>query len=83
MELKKINYVIEKKKTTSFSNPLKQPQTPIPTEGNIYEFLKANDHIICDVDSMDLWIKFRITMDSAASTLDGELELKIEKDMTG
>jgi len=32
---------------------------------------------------MDLWIKFRITMDSAASTLDGELELKIEKDMTG
>ncbi|CDW80490.1 UNKNOWN [Stylonychia lemnae] len=82
IELKKVNYSLTKKNQSS-SNPLKYPQIPVSTEGIIQEYLKANDHIICDVDSLDFWIKFRITMDSQFSTLDGMLELRIEKSMTG
>jgi hypothetical protein len=46
--------------------------------------MKANDHIICDVDFIDLWINFKLIMESKNSkTFVTELELNIDKDMSG
>lgn len=38
---------------------------------------------MCDVDSHDLWIKFKLVLDSPFISLDSELELKVDKDMSG
>ena len=41
------------------------------------DHLKANDHIICDVTSHDLWVKFKLTIDAPEKSLESELEIKV------
>lgn len=65
------------------SNMLKNPMSNIPLLGLVRDHLKQNDYVICDVDSLNLWIHFSIQMDSLQNQVDSELELKVEKDMTG
>ena len=65
------------------SKALKNSQTTIPIEGRVKDHLKANDHILCDVDSLDIWVKFKLIVDTPVKSITAELELKIDKDMTG
>lgn len=58
-------------------------QVAVPIEGRIKDHLKGNDHIICDVDSLDIWVKFKFSLDSTNKSLESELELKVDKDMQG
>lgn len=58
-------------------------QVAIPIEGRVKDHLKGNDHIICDVESLDIWIKFRLSLDSSIKNLESELELKVDKDILG
>lgn len=46
-------------------------------------YLKDNDHIFCDIDSFDIWIKLSISIDSPFNSLEAELSLKIDKQMNG
>ena len=62
---------------------LKGSQVVLPSNGKILDHLKANDHIICDVASHDLWIKFKLTIDAPEKSLESELEMKIDKEMKG
>eukprot|EP00347_Sterkiella_histriomuscorum_P001523 403371706 len=81
VELKKVQ--LNLKKQNSVSNILKNPQVLVPIEGRIQDHLKPHDHILCDIESNDLWIKFNIQMDSFVTQIDVELELKVFRDMTG
>lgn len=66
------------KKPNSLSNALKSSQTLIQIEGWVKDHMKANDHIICEVDSHDIWVKFRLSMEASSRNLESELELKID-----
>lgn len=55
----------------------------LPLEGHISEYLKANDHLACDVDSLDMWIKVSLSIDSPFKNLQSELYLKMDRHMTG
>jgi hypothetical protein len=56
----------------------------LPLKGPIKDCLKANEHIVvCEIDSADLWIKFKLHMESANRHLDSEIELKVEKNIKG
>ena len=50
------------KRTTNFSSShLKNYQTVgLPIDGRVKDHLKANDHLICDIDSYDIWIRFKL-----------------------
>ena len=53
-------------------------------KGPVKDILKANDHIVvCEIDSADLWIKFKLHMESSSKHLDSEIELKVEKSLRG
>ena len=71
------------KKTTSVSNALKAPLTGVDINGRVENHLQTNDHILCEVDSLDMWIKFNIAMECPLSSLDVEIEVKVEKRITG
>jgi hypothetical protein len=62
---------------------LKGSQAVLPSNGKILDHLKANDHIICDVTSHDLWVKFKLIIVSPDKSLESELEMKIDKEMKG
>lgn len=57
----------------------------LPLKGIVKDSLRANDHVIvCAIDSADVWLKFRLHMAwGAGKTLESEVELKIDKLMTG
>lgn len=54
-------------------------------KGVVKDGLRANDHVIvCVIDSSDLWLKFKLHMAwGTGKTLESEVELKIDKLMTG
>lgn len=61
-----------------------QSTLTLPLKGPVKDILKANDHIVvCEIDSADLWIKFKLHMESSSKHLDSEIELKVEKSMPG
>lgn len=62
---------------------LKGSQTILPSNGKILDHLKANDHIICDVVSHDIWVKCKLTIEAPEKALESELEMKIDKEMKG
>ena len=55
----------------------------------VRESLKPNDHVVvCNLESDEIWLKFKIAMrygnaGNKARTLESELELKIDKSITG
>lgn len=51
----------------------------LPQDTVVSSILKANDHLICDIDSLDLWLKFSLSMDSPFNNLEAELYLKFDK----
>jgi len=55
----------------------------LPTEGAIEDYVKHQDHLICDVDTSDLWLKIKINFDSPVKNMDAEMHLKLRKSETG
>lgn len=55
----------------------------------VKESLRPNDHVVvCSLESDDIWLKFKILMryggmGSKERTLESQLELKIDKSITG
>jgi hypothetical protein len=68
---------------TTLHSTFKNSATIVPIHGRVKEQLKANEHIICDFDSADIWVKFTLKLDSVAKSLDSELDLKVDKDLNG
>jgi|LauGreDrversion4_2_1035121.scaffolds.fasta_scaffold400779_2 hypothetical protein len=66
------------KTSSSVSRALKNPIYAISSRGKVIENLKPNDHIICDVESDDIWIKFQIIIESD-HFVEAELEVKMDK----
>jgi len=56
----------------------------IPTKGRVSQVLRANDHLLCDIDSLDIWIKFKIVIETPQNTLvEVEFEVKFDKTVMG
>lgn len=56
----------------------------LPTIGLVKDVLKSNDHIVvCSLDADDLWVKFKLHMECPSNEIESELELKVDKSMSG
>ena len=49
----------------------------------ISAILRESDHIICEVDSLDLWIRVHILIESPFKDLEAEFLIRISKQMGG
>jgi hypothetical protein len=64
------------------SRALKNQVCTISTHGLVSENLKANDHLMCDVDSEDIWIKVRLMIEAELDHfVEAEVEVKVDKSM--
>lgn len=55
----------------------------VPMQGRVMESLRANDHLMCDVDSHDIWVKLRLQIEAESIFVESELEVKFDKSMNG
>lgn len=55
-DLKRITGLDFNRAPASVSKALKNPMSFIPLKGRVNEHLRANDHLMCDIDSHDVWI---------------------------
>ena len=87
-ELRKINNANHLVNVTSVDQLVKNHHQSIssflPLKGLVKEAIKANDHIVvCNIDSTELWIKFKMIMRCSNRQLEAEFEIKVEKKMSG
>lgn len=81
-DIKRITGIDINKGGSSVSRALKNPISTIPTHGLVSENLKANDHLMCDVDSEDIWVKVRLMIEAELDHyVEAELEVKVDKSM--
>jgi hypothetical protein len=72
------------KGVSTVSRALKNPMSSIPTKGKVSKVLRANDHLLCDIDSHDIWIKFKLVIEAPQNKLvDIEFEIKLDKNVKG
>ena len=45
--------------------------------------MKANDYIMCKVDSADIWLKLKIQILSTQKSLEIGVEMKVDKELKG
>jgi len=57
----------------------------VPLKGRVNEHLRPNDHLMCDVESHDVWIKLKLMIEAEVNTnfVEVDLEVKIDKNMDG
>jgi hypothetical protein len=83
-DLKRITGIDFNKNAASVSKALKNQMSSLSLKGRVNETLRANDHLMCDVGSSDIWVKLKIFIDAEASNyLEAELEIKISKFLNG
>ena len=83
-DLKKVTGADFSKGLSSVSRAIKNPMSSIPTKGPISSCLKANDHLLFDIDSDDIWIKFKLIIEAPKSQfVEAEFEVKFSKQMSG
>ena len=82
IELKRVSNA-SSKKTTSNSGALKGSTQSIPVEGRVSQQLKNNDHIVCDLQSLDLWVRLKISVSAPCRSLDCAVELKVDRSLSG
>ena len=63
-DLKKVTGADFTKGASSVSRALKNPMSSVPIKGHVSNYLKANDHLLFDIDSDDIWIKFKLIIES-------------------
>lgn len=64
VDLKRVTGIDLNKGAATVSRALKNPMSSIPTQGRVSKVLRANDHLLCDVDSYDIWIKFKVVIEA-------------------
>ena len=83
-DLKKVTGADFSKGVSSVSRAIKNPMSSVPNKGTISSCLKANDHLLFDIDSDDIWIKFKLIIEAPGSQyVEAEFEVKFNKQMTG
>ena len=55
----------------------------VSMHGRVKDSLRANDHLMCDVESHDIWVKLKLLIDADSRYLESNLEVKFDKNMTG
>jgi hypothetical protein len=84
VDLKRVTGIDLNKGVSTVSRALKNPMSSIPTQGRVSKVLRANDHILCDIESYDIWISFKVVIDAPQNQLiDVEFEVKADKSLTG
>jgi hypothetical protein len=63
----------------TLSRALKEKGAVIPIKNRIANHLKNNAHLMCDLDSDDIWIKFKLLLETPGSLVESELEAKFCK----
>ncbi len=63
-DLKKVTGVDLTKGAQTVSRALKNPLSSVPIHGRVSKVLRANDHLICDIESHDMWIKYKIIIET-------------------
>jgi hypothetical protein len=58
-ELRKIN-IVNGRRNNNPIQILKQFPNALPMDCLISEYLRPSDHLVCDIDSVDLWIKLNL-----------------------
>jgi hypothetical protein len=51
-------------------------------DGLISEYLRPSDHLVCDIDSLDIWMKINLLIESNQKNIEADLNLKFDKSMT-
>jgi hypothetical protein len=87
-ELKRITGLDFNRGPASVSRALKNPMTFIGMKGRVNENLRPNDHLMCDVESHDIWIKLKLMIEapgfgssSSGGYVEVDLEVKIDRGM--
>jgi hypothetical protein len=84
IDLKRVTGIDLNKGAATVSRALKNPMSSIPTKGRVSKVLRANDHLLCDIDSLDIWIKFKLVIETPQNTLvEVEFEVKFDKTVMG
>eukprot|EP00347_Sterkiella_histriomuscorum_P005397 403356770 len=83
IELWKVKDIYSYKKSAQSSAALKNSQTQIQIQGKVKDQLKANDYIMCKVDSADIWLKLKIQILSPHKSLETGVEMKVDKELIG
>jgi hypothetical protein len=82
-DVKRITGIDLNRAPASVSRALKNPMSSVPTHGRVVESLRANDHLMCDVESHDIWVKLKLHIEAEQSLVESELEVKFDKSMNG
>ncbi len=54
---------------------------PLPIEGPLKEHLKDNDTLMCAIESDDIWLRLKLSLDCSIGELDAEGDMRLEKTM--
>lgn len=65
-DLKRITGIDFSRTAVSVSRALKNPMSFVPLTGTVNEHLRANDHLMCDVESNDIWIKLHLMIEASS-----------------
>ena len=83
-DLKKVTGADFTKGVSSVSRAIKNPMSSVPNKGPISSCLKANDHLLFDIESDDIWIKFKFIIEAPGNRyVEAEFEGKFNKHVTG
>jgi hypothetical protein len=82
-DIKKVTGVDVNKGASSVSRALKNPLCSVPLKGKVKNFLKASDHLMFDIDSDDIWIKFKLLFEAQNNFVEAEFDVKVDKSSTG
>jgi hypothetical protein len=82
-DLKRITGLDFTRGAASVSRALKSTMAFIQIKGRVGENLRPNDHLICTIDSHDVWIKLKLMIEAEVTSnfVEVELEVKIDKCM--
>jgi hypothetical protein len=84
VDLKRVTGIDLNKGAATVSRALKNPMSSIPNKGRVSKVLRANDHLLCDIESYDIWIKFKLIIEAPQNKLvDIEFEVKFDKNIKG
>ncbi len=83
-DLKKVTGADFSKGPSSVSRAIKNPMSSVPSKGPVSSCLKANDHLLFDIDSDDIWIKFKLIIEAPGNRyVEANFDVKFDKQMTG
>jgi hypothetical protein len=64
VDLKRVTNIDLNKGASSVSKALKNPMCSVNTKVRVSKALRPNDHLLCDIDSHDIWIKYKVIIET-------------------